>query len=192
MTEPKKPKLSEAELRRMLSRKAKLFLKAIVTKRCRQLLLEHAQLYHSVYLRAEALAELKRKRRPQYRQVSEQFLSQFIGADIGHLNELPPDTLLGLEKLFDSLLAVISGKPPEQFTGLEFVTLTKRLFVPPKIPGPRPLSKYNEAFARRMKNERLSTIIKDLEPEAYAHNRYATTQRYSAAISTRKKKTARI
>ena len=98
MMEPKKPKLSEAELRNMLSRKAKLILKTIVTKRCRQLFLEQAQSYYTVYLRAEALAELKRKRRPQYRQLSGQFLSQFSGADIGHLNELPPDTLPGFRR----------------------------------------------------------------------------------------------
>lgn len=69
------------------------------------------------------------------------------------------------------------------FTGPEFAKLAKYLFVPPKRPGPRPVSKYDEAFIRRTKGERLSKIMKDLEPDAYTADPLGTTQRYSAAIS---------
>ena len=48
------------------------------------------------------------------------------------------------------------------------------------------------AFVRRMKGQRLSEIIKDLEPEAYARDPYAATQKYSAAIRARKRRAARI
>lgn len=116
----------------------------------------------------------------------------FAEAEVGHLTELPADALPSIEKLFDAVIATQSGKTPPEFTGPEIARLAKQLFVPPKKPGPRPLSRYDEAFVRRMKGERLSAIIKSLEPEAYARNPYAATQRYSAAIRSRKKRAARI
>lgn len=195
MGEPKKPKIGEPELRAMLARKARDLARVMITKHCRQMFLQQAQNHWWWYNQTEALAALKRKRDPRYLELSKSFLVRLAGSDIGHLAELPPDALQSLEKLFDGLIAFMSGKkvqPDFNFTGPEFARLTKHLFVPPKRPGPRPVSKYDQAFIRRTKGERLSKIMKDLEPEAYAADPYGTTQRYSAAIRSRKKRAARV
>ena len=125
----------------MLNRKAKALSKAIISKRCRQLFLQQAQLYGWVYNQLEGLAALNKKRDPKYLQHCEAFLARMAEAEVGHLPDLPPDALRSLEKLFDGLLAVMAGKQPPEFTGSEFATLTKQLFVPPKKPGPHPESK---------------------------------------------------
>jgi len=176
----------------MLRRKATEFSKVAVSKRFRQLVWQQAQNNLWLYNQLEGLATLKRKRDPRYVKYCERLLVGLAEANVGHLPELPPDALLGLEKLIDVIVAVMSGRKPPDFTGPEFATMTKRLFVPPKKPGPHPVSKYDEAFIRRTKGERLSRIIKDLEPETYAKDPYGTTQRYSAAIRLRKKRASQL
>ena len=166
MTTAKRPKVDERELRAMLARKARALSNAIVSKHCRHFFALQAQSYQWLYSQVEALAALKRKRSPEYREFCQWLLMQFAESGLGHLADIPQDTLPTLEKLCDILIAVMSGKTSPQMSGPEFVNLSKRLFVPKKKSGPHPLSKYDRAFVRRTNGEKLSDIIKDLEPEA--------------------------
>jgi hypothetical protein len=193
--QPKSAKVNEKQLRAMLARKARELGKFILSKRCRDLFAEQANRYAWLYDCCKAEADFKRKRKrvsPGYAAFCQTLLATFAEKDLGPLRDLPQDKLATLEKLWDALIAGLAGRKPPELTGSDLASLTKYLLVPKKKPGPQFLSKYDTAFVRRAKGEKLSDIIKDLEPDEYVRDPYATTQRYSAAIRLRKRQASRI
>ena len=138
-------------------------------------------------------AEAKRKKRsPLYLNICQHIVAGLAEQKMGSLAQLTRGQFRTLEKLLASILAGLAGKPIPPIPPTDFLAVSKTILIERGKPGPKASRKYDIAFSRRMKGERLAAIVKDLEPENYLTDPHGTLDRYSKAIQRRKARAALI
>jgi hypothetical protein len=108
---------------------------------------------------------------------------------LGPLARLTPNQLATLDQVMHGVLQSMGGRNPipGSLDGKAFVSLQKVFFVPPRKRGPKNRRKYDEAFSRHLNGEEVSSIARELEPEAYERDPVNTLQRYCHAFNRRRR-----
>jgi hypothetical protein len=189
---PAKPMTTEKAVRAILRRHARKLTRVLLTPEC------HGMIEQQILLLVHMLEFLRheaslKERSEEYTQFCEGMLSAAATSEIGPLGSLGGAGFDAFEKLLDTIVAGMADQAPsfEKLDPAAFISFQKKLLVAPKKRGPKYQPNYDEAFLRHMKGEPISSIARDLEPEAFLEDSANTIQRYFNAMERRREDLAR-
>jgi len=179
------------EVRDLLRKHVGELTKALLSQRCRKVLAEQTRFMSCWYQLLEVEAKRK-KRSPLYLSTCQHLLVSLAEGQLGSLARLSRKQLGTLEKLLKSIVVGLARNAIPPIQPSDFLALSKAILIERGKPGPKLALRYDVAFARRMKGERLAAIVRDLEPDNYRTDLHGTLDRYSKAIQRRRRQAARI
>lgn len=142
------------------------------------------------FLRGLEFEATLRRRSPEYRLFCKKLMNEVAESSLGPLEHLSPSELASFEGMLDACVGQLIGKPvPAQTVDpAAYVAFQRRIMVSPRKRGPRYRPSYDVAFQRLLEGKDITSIARELEPEAYENDPIGTVQRYSKALSRRRRK----
>jgi hypothetical protein len=177
-----KRKRTEDEVHALLSRHLIELEHLLLTPKFRQVLAGIINGWIILYKYFEREA---RRKKPS-KQYHEAF-KKFAAGDLSVFGDLKPEQIIVVEQMLRGLLDTLRGATefPRTIDAQQFVSVVKKVFVPAKKRGPKNRGDYDEAYIRHVRGEEVSSIARDMEPDAYQRDPVNTLQRYCNAIKRR-------
>jgi len=152
----------------------------------------HGMLEDLIRQQIALLEALKRERRRKtrskaYLELRRHFLRCCEGP-LGALGELPPDLLALANTMVNAFISHLAGsRRTPKIDPVRFISLQRRIFVHPKKRGPKHCATFDEAYRRFLRQESITTIAREMAPQAFAADPLNTVQKFSKAIHRRKR-----
>jgi hypothetical protein len=189
---PTHPSDGERAIRRILRKYAVKAKTILLSRACHSYLENLIRSQIALLERLKREAERERRGKPLslgFRQCCRELVEGAARIELGPLSSLDADQIIVLEKVLDAMLDGIRGRDaiPGSLDPMAFLSFQKKIFVQPKKRGPKSQPNYDVAFARHQRGEEVSSIARDMEPNAYERDPVNTLQRYCNAFKRRRR-----
>ena len=176
------PAGSEAVARGILRRHARRMIRAIVTPEFFRMHAEFIAVQARMHLVLRREAARKKPSR-WYVQFCEELLENAATQELGRIAGAPEQDLVTLDQVLNAVERGLLGKSAVgKIAPAAFVSLNKRLLVPPGKRGPKRRELNDRAYARNIKGEPVSSIAQDLDPIGYQNDSFRSMNRFTKAL----------